>query len=127
MNQIMPTEGAPEHKKLNLEEAQEDANMLASYLENGGKPTAGDYNKALYQLEMLEEAVNEGPIESMDKALRAFTAGASIVTDRIPRLLLAAALNVMPYPKKFKENTRKLLGGGIIEQLKNIPKDYEKR
>lgn len=121
----MFTEGAPKNKKLGLEQAQEEANMLR--VEAGETPTAKDYEDALYQLEMLEKAANEGPVESMDKVLRAFVAGTSVAFNRIPKLLAAAVLNVAPYPKNFKERNRKLLGGGIIEQLKRIPKDYDER
>lgn len=124
----MSAEGKPEDKKLNLEEAHEEANMLSSYLEGGEKPTAKDYDDALFQLEMLQKDIAEESVpESIDKALRVFVSGASVVLDRVPRLLVAAALNVMPYPKNVKESTRKTLGGGIVEQLKGIPKNYEER
>jgi len=109
------------------EQAHEEANMLASYVEGKERPTTKDYENALNQLEMLEEAANKGAVESMDEALRAFVAGGSVAIDRIPRLLAAAALNVMPYPKNAKESIKGMLGGGVIEQLKRIPQDYEER
>ena len=110
----------------NPDEAHEEANMVS--VEAGeGRPTAKNYRDALEQLESLEKEANEGSVESMDKALRVFTAGAGVAVERIPRLLVAAALNVMPYPKNVKESTRIMLGGGIIEQLKRIPADYEKK
>ncbi|OYV63340.1 MAG: hypothetical protein B7X03_02255 [Parcubacteria group bacterium 21-58-10] len=124
----MSTEGDFEKTRIqNQDEAHEEANMLTFALEGGEKPTAKDYDEALRQLEILEEETNEGTAESMDKAMHVFVSGTSVALDRIPKLLVAAALNVFPYPENVKESVRKDFGGGVIEQLKNIPKDYKER
>lgn len=115
-----------EKSRLDENKAHDEVNMLSSYFKDDEKPTKGDYDEALHQLELLEETVNEESVpEAVDKALRIFFAGGGVLVQKGPKLLLAAALNILPYPKSFKEKTRENLGGGVFEQLQNTKRDYK--
>lgn len=108
------------------EQAQEMANMLASALEGKENVTARDYDEALNQLEILQRTIDEEPVpESIDKALRTFAAGTALVTQRVPRLLVAAALHIIPYPRNVKDRIRQEVGGGVIGQLQGVGNEYK--